>query len=113
MALHLRGVLSPFGCPGWSLRGVRAAWGACPASADRCEPGLRVWVTSTSWSEFPFSKGSSQSYSSKHREARRLLPTDQVSPMIFLTTNDKQLRSMGTQECNLCKTTRKEKQSFS
>lgn len=110
-ALYSHSVLSPFGCPGYSPRGVMAAWGACLASAGRCEPRLHVWLTSISWSKIPFSKGSSQSNSDKYKEARRLLPTDQVIPMIFLTTNDKQLRSTWTWECNLSKT-RKEKQSF-
>lgn len=76
-ALYLQSVLSLFRCPGYSPRGVIAAWGACPPSADRCEPGLHVRLTWISWSKFPFSKGSSQSTSSKHRAARRLLPTDQ------------------------------------
>lgn len=96
----------------WLLSG--RSWsrlGGLPCLTGRCKPGLHVWLTSISGNEFPFSKGSSQSNSSKHREARRLLPNDHGIPMLFLTTDDKQLRGMSTGECNLSRTG-KDKQGF-
>lgn len=99
---------SPFGWAGCSLRGAGAGWGL-PCLTGRCKPGLHVWLTSISGIEFPFSKGSSQSNSSKHREAKRLLLNDQSIPMLLLT---KQWGGTCSGRCSPSRRTGKEKQSF-
>lgn len=106
-ALYLHSVLSPFGCQARLGEESEQPGGpALPQQTDVSQVYMCGWHQLAEAS-FHFPKGQVRVIPANTGKLDGFCPLtkpDQAIPVIFPTTNDKQLRSMWTWECNLSKT---------